>query len=127
MSTHADILALEKQFWSGDAEFYRTHVDAKCLVAFPDMAAVMTNDDVARTVSQDGPQWRDVNFREKGLVEPMQGMAVFSYEASAKRGATGEPYNALVSSGYVKRDGEWKLAFHQQTPLNKSGASGKAN
>jgi hypothetical protein len=44
-------------------------------------------------------------------------MAVLSYEASAKRGASGEAYHALVSSGYVKRGGEWKLAFHQQTPL----------
>jgi hypothetical protein len=26
--------------------------------------------------------------------------------------------SALASSVYVKRDGLWKLAFHQQTPLD---------
>ena len=41
--------------------------------------------------------------------------AIVTYEAHAKR-ATGEPYAALVSSGYVKRNGEWKMTFHQQTP-----------
>jgi hypothetical protein len=29
----------------------------------------------------------------------------------------GERYRALVSSGYVKRNGSWKMMFHQQTPL----------
>ena len=26
-------------------------------------------------------------------------------------------YEALMSSVYVRRDGEWKLALHQQTPV----------
>lgn len=29
-----------------------------------------------------------------------------------------ERYHARVSSGYVDRDGQWKMAFHQQTPLS---------
>jgi hypothetical protein len=29
----------------------------------------------------------------------------------------GEAYEALVSSAYVRRDGQWKMAFHHQTPL----------
>ena len=43
--------------------------------------------------------------------------AILSYEVSAER-PDGEPYHAIVSSGYVRRDGEWKLAFHQHTPLD---------
>jgi hypothetical protein len=31
--------------------------------------------------------------------------------------ADGKRYAALVSSAYVKRNGSWKLAFHQQTPI----------
>ena len=29
----------------------------------------------------------------------------------------GEPYAAMVSSAYVKRDEGWKLAFHQHSPV----------
>jgi hypothetical protein len=42
--------------------------------------------------------------------------AVITYECSAKR-KNGQPYHALVSSGYAKRADGWKLAFHHQTPL----------
>ena len=45
------------------------------------------------------------------------GVALLSYEAHAIR-ANGEPFQALVSSAYVRTDGRWKMAFHQQTPLN---------
>lgn len=41
---------------------------------------------------------------------------LLSYEAHAVREG-GEPYNALVSSGYVKRGDGWKMMFHAQTPL----------
>src|SRR5262249_50816445 len=37
----------------------------------------------------------------------------------AKRG-TGEPYHAVTSSGYIRRHGEWKMTFHQQTPLESA-------
>ena len=122
MTLRTDLLALEKQFWNGDAEFYRSHLDDNCLVAFTDMAGVMRKDDIAAMVKKDPPRWADLHFEEKGLVEPVHDMAVLSYEASGKRGS-GEAYNAIVSSGYVKRDGEWKLAFHQQTPLEKNKAA----
>jgi hypothetical protein len=31
-------------------------------------------------------------------------------------GARDPPYQALVTSVYVRRDGEWLLSIHQQTP-----------
>jgi hypothetical protein len=52
-------------------------------------------------------------------VQLSDGAVVVTYEVDAER-ANGEPYRAVVSTGYVKRDGEWKMAFHQQTPLAKN-------
>lgn len=43
-------------------------------------------------------------------------IAIISYKADVTR-ADGEPYLALVSSGYVRRDAAWKLAFQQHTPV----------
>ncbi len=116
MAVRDDLLKLERQFWTGDADFYREHLDDKCLVAFTDMAGVMGKEDIAQMVKKDPPRWSDLKFEDKGMVTPADGIAILSYQASGKRG-TGAAYKAVVSSGYVKRDGAWKMAFHQQTPL----------
>jgi hypothetical protein len=69
-------------------------------------------------VKEGGQKWRDVKIVKKGFL-PLGGDAVMlTYEASAKR-ANGEPYKAVVSSGYVNRGGAWKMAFHQQTPQSE--------
>lgn len=43
-------------------------------------------------------------------------IAIISYKADVTR-ADGEPYLALVSSGYVRRDAAWKRAFQQHSPV----------
>jgi hypothetical protein len=114
-SVEQDLLALEKQFWTGDSAFYEQNVDESCLVAFnSDMAGVMSNSDLAATV-KNGNRWKDIEIELRGLVKPSDDTAILSYQARATRDNS-ERYAALVSSGYAKRDGRWKLVFHQQTP-----------
>ena len=115
MSMREELLSIERELWSGGAEAYHAHVDDRCLVAFTGMAGVMTREEVAGTVT-DGPRWRDVEIDVEGLLEPTADTAVLTYRASARRGES-ESYRALVSSGYARRDGAWKLVFHQQTPV----------
>ena len=109
-----ELLALERGFWTGDRAFYLAHVDGQCLTAFPEMAGVMTNVQIAETVEPDR-RWRDVELTVRGLIEPVPDVAILCYEAKAIR-ANGDPYTALVSSAYVRRSDGWKLVFHQQTP-----------
>jgi hypothetical protein len=52
-------------------------------------------------------------------LQPTDDVALLTYHASAE--AKGEPYEARVSSGYVRRNGGWKMMFHQQTPLRANG------
>lgn len=59
---------------------------------------------------------RTAAFSKQGFRQLGDDVAILTYRASAKR-ANGEPYRALVSSAYTKRGGSWKMAFHQQTPL----------
>jgi hypothetical protein len=114
MSLQKQLWALEYQFWTGGPAFYLENVDGECLVAFSEMAGVMSKDEVASTI-KDGRRWRDVSMEEKGFLKINDGVAMLTYRASATR-ADGEDYQALVSSGYVNRNDNWKLAFHQQTP-----------
>jgi hypothetical protein len=116
MSLETELLELEKHFWTGDAEFYRSHVSDHCLLAFKEMAGVKSREDVAATVKE-GQRWRELEVDKAGMVKLGDGAAILTYRASATR-PDGERYEALVSSGYVKRGSEWKLAFHQQTPTS---------
>ncbi|MDO9412013.1 MAG: DUF4440 domain-containing protein [Pseudolabrys sp.] len=125
MTTREDLLALEQKFWTGDADFYRQNLDDTCLVAFTEMSGAFTRNEIAATI-KGGDRWRDVKLSPEAVVEPIAGMAFITYRAHAER-ANGEPYNALVSSGYVRRGKDWKMAFHQQTPLeaeSKAAATG---
>ena len=115
MALRDELLELEKRFWTGNAEFYRDNLDDHCLTAFAEMAGVFDKDDIAKTVGE-SQRWSDVELAPKGLVEPAADFVVLTYQASATRG-DGDRYHALVSSGYVKRNSGWKLAFHQHTPL----------
>ncbi len=104
-------------------KFYRAHLDDKCLVAFIDVAGVMSKDDIAHMIQKDPPHWNNLKLTGKGFVQPADTVAVLSYQASGDRD-NGRHYEAIVSIGYVKRHGQWKMAFHQQTSLNATTAPG---
>jgi hypothetical protein len=115
-SVEQELLALERQFWTGGSKFYQENVDESCLIVFNrDMAGVMSNKDIAATV-KNGNRRKDLEIKLKGLVTPSEDTTILSYEARATRESGGR-YAALVSTGYAKRDGRWKMVFHQQTPL----------
>lgn len=118
MSIDQDLLALEKGFWTEGADYYREHVDEACLLAFTEMAGLHSNEEIA-SMNPGAGNWSDVTLQERGLVELSDRTVILTYEVNAKR-KSGEPYRAVVSTAYVKRDGDWKMAFHQQTPLDLS-------
>src|SRR5690606_9963948 len=93
-----DLLEIEKGFWTFGEAHFRANTDKECLVAFPAMAGVMSNADIASTATNPH-RWRDVTMDVKGVVEPGSDVAILTYEAHAAR-ENGEPYAALVSTGY---------------------------
>lgn len=115
MALRDDLLEIERELWSASAEAYHRYLDDECLVAFPEMAGVFTREQIAGSV-EDSERWRDLEIEPEGLLRPLDDLAILTYRAGARRGE-GERYRALVSSGYARRDGEWKMVFHQQTPL----------
>lgn len=116
MAIEQDLLKLEEGFWTEGGDYYREHVDDECLLAFAEMAGLHSNEEIAG-MNPGANNWKNVNLDGKGLVQLSDASVVLTYEVNAER-KNGEPYKALVSTGYVRRDGEWKMAFHQQTPLD---------
>lgn len=117
MALQQDLLKIEKGFWTEGGDYYRCHVAEQCLVAFADMAGVRSNQEIAEMNGGAG-NWTVAKMQEKGLLELSDSSAVLTYEVDAAK-KDGAAHHALCSTGYVKRDGEWKMAFHQQTPLAK--------
>ena len=64
----------------------------------------------------DGQPWSWFQIRNPQVVALVDDAAVLTYRAQARRDFQPE-YQALIASTYVRRDGEWKLALHQQTPV----------
>jgi hypothetical protein len=116
MSLQTQLLAKEETLWAGGAPEYRLTLDAACLVAFAEMAGVQSRDEIA-AMAGEGGRWRDVDIEVEGFLQPTDDVTILTYRVSAVNGTAGAPYAARVSSGYVKRDGDWRMMFHQQTPL----------
>jgi ketosteroid isomerase-like protein len=111
MALEQDLLAIEKQFWTGGPEAYQQHCDDACLVVFASMAAVMSRDDIAGTAEKG--RWSDVSLKPLGLVQPTDAVATIAYDCTARR-KDGQPHAARVTSSYVRRADGWKLCAHQQ-------------
>jgi hypothetical protein len=114
-----ELFAIEEGFWLQGRDHFLEHVDERCLLAFPqagEMHGVRTREEVAATASTQPGRWRDLKVSDRHLLRLADAAAVISYRADVLR-FDGEPYAAMVSSAYVKRDGGWKLAFHQHSPV----------
>lgn len=113
------LLTLEKAGWDsltrGEREFYQEHTAADALVVFPAPVGVITGDEMVSAINAGNP-WSDYAISEPRIVEASSDSAILIYYVTAHR--PGQPeYQALISSGYAQRDGQWKLVFHQHTPL----------
>jgi hypothetical protein len=124
MAIKDELLELERGFWTGDANYYRQHLDGVCVTAFTEIAGAFEREEVAGMIT-DTDRWRDLQLDPKGFVEPLPGMAILTYAVKARR-KNGDPYAAVVTSGYVMRNGAWKMVQHQQTPLPAKEGSGGA-
>ncbi|ALC11347.1 hypothetical protein LH20_05210 [Sphingopyxis sp. 113P3] len=117
MATEEDLYRIEAGFWLKGRKHFLENVYEKCLLAFPQMTemhGVHSREEVASTATSSN-RWRDLAMTDRALVEN-DDLAIISYRAEATR-ADDEPYTALVSSGYVRRSGGWRLIFHQHSPL----------
>lgn len=65
----------------------------------------------------DAPAWSRYEISDERLIELDDSSAVLVYTGKAWRDGEPEPFHALMSSAYVRRNGQWRLASYQQTPV----------
>jgi hypothetical protein len=118
MALEDELFDIEQGFWLSGEEHFLEHLDNECLLAFPQMGelhGVFARERVAATATTSN-RWRDLCLTDRHLLRAHDDVAIISYRADVTR-ADGQPYSALVSSAYVHRNGGWKLAFHQHSPV----------
>ena len=68
--------------------------------------------------SMQGAPFDDFELADERVLELDERTAIVVYRANASRGDV--EYEALFNSTYVRENGEWRLALHQQTPIVRS-------
>jgi hypothetical protein len=117
--TEDELAALERQGWdalSTDGEaaraFYDEALDEQAVMLLP--GGMFLDDRAAIVESMSGQPWSHYELEDVRTFRPASDVGVVTYGVVAARG--GREYSALMSSLYLRREGGWKLAFHQQTP-----------
>ena len=119
MELEKQLLDIERKLWTNDAVFYeKSFVDAALLV-FPETGVITRDVAVAaiRTENAEGRKWAEVEFKDVRVVRLTDDSAVLTYKVAARWEHEDSSSTALATSVYVRRKGEWRVGFHQQTPL----------
>lgn len=117
MTTEDELFRIEEGFWLLGRDHFLQYLDDTCLLVFPqagEMHGLFDRHHIAKTATSDN-RWRDLAMTDRHVL-PLGEVTIVSYRADVKR-ADGQPYAALVSSGYAERNGKPKLAFHQHSPI----------
>jgi hypothetical protein len=104
------LLAIERELAGGTGDAYRARLTDDAVVVVP--GAAITREQCAFAIDAT-PGWEEFAIQDERVVELGPDAAFLTYRWTSRRGE--ETYTALMSSVYVRRDGEWKLALHQQT------------
>ena len=112
----SELLQMEQRFWEAatDPEFYRENVADEAVLVFPYGVGAMDKSMVLYTIGANSEEWVSHEFDKVQVVSLGDDAAVISYKVAAGRSGE-DPFKAFISSTYVRRDGRWLLAFHQQT------------
>lgn len=119
MTRHDDLVELEREAWAAlitegaAAPFYDDLLAEHVLMLLP---GGMVIDDRAQVIdSMSGTPWSSFELADERVIDLTEDSAVLAYRATAVR--DDHEYSALFNSTYVREDGEWHLAVHQQTPI----------
>jgi hypothetical protein len=120
MELQEHLLRTERELWTNNAVLYQNTLLPEALLVFPE-TGVITRDVAVEAIRQEnaeGRRWAEVHMQQVRTLALSDDAVLLTYRVAARWEHEQAPIEALASSAYVRRDGRWKLAFHQQTPLN---------
>ena len=119
MNQHDELIELERAAWQAlstegaAAPYYEKTLAGTVLMLLPGGLVVDDRDQVVDSMR--GTPWTSYEMFDERVLDLTPDSAVVAYRVEATR--EDMDYEALLNSTYVREDGKWKLALHQQTPL----------
>lgn len=115
-----ELLELERAGWDSlcngtGGEFYGTLMTEDAVMILANGMALDREAVVASL--RDAPPWQRYEISGEKLIAGSPAFAILVYRGQAYREDMDSPFEAWMSSAYVRRDGSWRLAAYQQTPL----------
>lgn len=112
-----ELLEIERRLWRNDADIYAATYLPEAVLIFPGIGRidVDTAVEAIRGENAAGRHWAEVSFSAETAVEVAAGTCLLAYHADARWNdqPTAEAVDCLTV--YVKREGRWRVAAHQQT------------
>ena len=119
-----NLVSIERNLWTNNAVFYQNNLTDDCLLVFPETGVIDrdTAVDAIRKENEESRRWAEVDFSSIRKLRLADDVALVTYRVTARWEREKFATAALASSLYIKRDGTWKLAFHQQTPIQEANS-----
>lgn len=114
-----DLTAIERTLWTNDPVLYRESLTPDAVLVFPETGPISRDVAVAAIEKEnaEGRAWAEVSFEAPRLLRLDDGVALLHYRVTARWEGDAASMTMLASSVYVRRDGTWRLAFHQQSSV----------
>lgn len=107
------IWTLETALWTGGLPELRNLMDPSCLMVLPGPG--LLQGEAILAALEAAPRWRELDMAGRHLAET-DGLCILGYIATASREGAA-PWRATCSSTWARRETDWKLLQHHQTPL----------
>ena len=119
--TKSALLDLERRGWDSlcdatGSEFYGDLMTDGGVMVLAN-GAVMNREAVVASLEQ-APPWQSYDIEDVRLVEAGVDAAGLVYVGTGYREGDQPAFVGVMSSVYVRQDGQWRLALYQQTPTS---------
>ena len=121
MDTDAELLELEERMWAanraGDAAFYAELLRDDALVV--SRFGVQDRASILAVIGENRVPYINSTITDPQAIELTGDSALITYRVEVEALRDGQPMNfaVLATTVYVRRDGGWCAAFHQQSAL----------
>lgn len=107
----------ERRLWQEGVSAYEEIMAPECVMVFGPVG-IMRRPEIIQSMS-DAARWSEVEISDTTQTTPAENVSVVAYRVLARR-PDAETYEAFCMSTYIKFDGSWRLAQHQQSVVQRA-------
>ena len=112
-----ELIAIERSLWRNEPNVYHQTYLPEAIPIFPNVGRIGRSEavDAIREENKAGRAWAEVNLNDVEILHLGDDTVLLTYRAVARWNYEEVATTILCSTLYVKKGGNWMVAFHQQT------------